>query len=358
MAKQANRTIPGPTAVPGLRYMGDGVPGLRRRRAGPGFVYLDADGKRVDDPETLARIRGLAVPPAWTDVWICPASNGHLQATGRDARGRKQYRYHDKWRTVRDETKFDRLVDFAKALTAIRRRVQRDLAREGLPREKVLATVVRLMDTAFARVGNPEYARENESFGLTTLRNRHVAVKGSTVRFEFTGKGGKVHTFDVRDQRLARIVRRCRDLPGYELFQYLDEKGERRPVGSGDVNDYLREITGTDFTAKHFRTWAGTVLAAASLAAMDTPRSERQAKRGVNRAMEAVGKGLGNTAAIARKSYVHPDVIELFMDGSLKSVWDRTLPERPPRSTARLRADEQRVLRLLKQSAGARRKAA
>jgi DNA topoisomerase-1 len=213
------------------------------------------------------------------------------------------------------------------------------------------------MDTAFARIGNLSYAKENNSFGLTTLRDRHVDVKGSRVRFEFAGKGGKVHSFEVDDPRIARIVRRCRDLPGYELFQYLDEKGERRPVGSGDVNDYLREITGADFTAKHFRTWAGTVLAAASLAAMDPPRSERQAKRSVNRAMETVGKGLGNTAAIARKSYVHPDVIELFVDGSLKPAWDRPLPERPSRSTARLRADEHRVLRLLKNGSASRKAA-
>ncbi|HEV3475019.1 MAG TPA: DNA topoisomerase IB [Actinomycetota bacterium] len=357
MSKQANGSIPGPTSVPGLRYMADGIPGLRRRRAGRGFVYLDAEGNRVEDPETLARIRALAIPPAWTDVWICPASNGHLQATGRDARGRKQYRYHDRWRTVRDETKFDRLVDFGKSLTDIRRRVQRDLALDGLPREKVLATVVRLMDTAFARVGNAEYARDNDSFGLTTLRNRHVEVKGSTVRFEFTGKGGKVHVFDVRDQRLARIVRRCRDLPGYDLFQYVDEEGERRPIGSSDVNDYLREITGTDFTAKHFRTWAGTVLAASTLAAMEPPRSERQGKRNVNRAMEVVGKGLGNTANIARKSYVHPEIIEMYLDGSLKPAWDRPLPKRAPRSTSRLRADEQRVLRALRNGARSRKAA-
>ena len=357
MAKQLNGTIASAT-VPGLRYMGDGMPGLRRRRNGRGFVYLDADGERLDDPETLARIRALAIPPAWTDVWICPASNGHLQATGRDSRGRKQYRYHDRWRTVRDETKFERLSDFARALAAIRRRVGRDLGREGLPREKVLATVVRLMDTASARVGNPEYARDNESYGLTTLRTRHVQVKGSTVRFEFTGKGGKTHVFDVRDQRLARIVRRCRDLPGYELFQYVDEQGERRQIGSGDVNDYLREITGADFTAKDFRTWAGTVLAATTLAAAEPPRSQRQAKRTVNRAMEAVGKALGNTAAIARKSYVHPDVIELYFDGTLRSVWRRPLPKRATRLTAALRADEQRVLRLLKNSAANGRKAA
>jgi len=347
----------GPSPVPGLRHVTDATPGIRRRRAGRGFTYVDESGKRVDDPETLARLRALAIPPAWTDVWICATTNGHLQATGRDARGRKQYRYHDRWREVRDESKFDRLAEFGMALSPVRRRIQRDLGLEGLPREKVLAAVVRIMDTAFARVGNLEYAKQNNSFGLTTLRNKHVEVKGSKIRFEFAGKGGKAHAFDVEDPRLAGIVRRCRDLPGYELFQYVEEDGTRRTIGSGDVNDYLREISGEDLTAKFFRTWAGTLVAAKTLAAMDAPKSERAGKRSVARAVEAVAASLGNTAAIARKSYIDPLVIESYLEGTLTQEWDRPLPKRAPRYTSKLRSDEQRLLRLLKLRAQGNRKA-
>ncbi|MDQ4004971.1 MAG: DNA topoisomerase IB, partial [Actinomycetota bacterium] len=284
--------------------------------------------------------------------------NGHLQATGRDARGRKQYRYHDRWRAVRDETKFERLADFGVALTPIRRAVHRDLSREGLVRERVLATVVRLMDTVFARVGNLEYARDNNSFGLTTLRGRHVEINGSQIRFEFNGKGGKAHSFDVDDPKLARIVRRCRDLPGYELFQYLDAGGERRAISSGDVNDYLREVSGGDFTAKDFRTWAGTVVAAKTLAVMGPATSQPAAKRNVSRAVEVVAQSLGNTSTIARKSYIHPDVIELYLEGELSALWERPLPQRPPRTAAKLRADEARLLRVLKGRQRLRRRAA
>jgi DNA topoisomerase I len=353
----ATTPVPGPSPVPGLRYVTDVIPGIRRRRAGRGFTYLDEEGRRLADPGVLARIRGLAVPPAWTDVWISPIPTGHLQATGRDARGRKQYRYHDRWRVVRDETKFDRLAEFGLALTPLRRRLQRDLASGELSREGVLATVVRLMDVAYARVGSAEYARENESFGLTTLRDRHVEVRGARIRFDFTGKGGKVHTFDVDDRRLASIVRRCRDLPGQDLFQYLDEDGSPRAVGSGDVNDYLREAMGGEFTAKDFRTWAGTVIAAATLAEMGPAASTSKAARNITRAMEAVGASLGNTPAIARKSYVHPAVIDAYQDGSLVTQWQRPLPQRPSRGAGRLRADEQRTLRLLRaaQRAGSRR---
>jgi DNA topoisomerase-1 len=332
--------------------------GIRRARRGSGFTYTAADGTRVDDPETLARIRALAVPPAWTDVWISPISNGHLQATGRDARGRKQYRYHDRWREVRDETKFGRLAEFGMALTPLRRAVHRDLRRDGLVRERILATVVRLMDTAFARVGNPEYARDNKSFGLTTLRGRHVEVSGSKVRFEFVGKGGKAHAFDVDDPTLARIVRRCRDLPGQDLFQYLNGDGEPRTVGSGDVNDYIREVSGGEFTAKDFRTWAGTVTAAATLAGIGPATSERGAKRNVVRAVEAVAASLGNTPAIARKSYIHPEVVALYLEGSLSERWDRPLPKRPSGPMARLRTDEQRLLRLLRSRSRERRRKA
>ena len=328
--------------MPGLRYVSDAIPGIRRKRAGRGFTYVDPHGRRLEDPETLARIRGLAIPPAWTDVWICSVPEGHLQATGRDARGRKQYRYHDRWRAVRDETKFERLPEFGRALTRIRRRVDRDLRRPGLPRERVLATVVRLLDLAFLRVGNPEYARDN---GLTTLRNRHVVVRGRSLRFEFRGKGGKLHTLSVEDERLARIVKRCRDLPGYELFQCLED-GRRRPVDSGDVNEYLRETGGDEFTAKDFRTWAGSVLAARELAGQESPRSKRQAARAVNQAIESVGRRLGNTRAIAKKSYVHPEVIEAFLDGTLRGMWEQEVPK-PPRGLSRLRADELRLMLLL-----------
>ena len=357
MATASADVSAGPSPVPGLRYVSDAAPGIRRRRAGKGFTYTDSGGERVDDAETLARIRALAVPPAWTDVWICASPNGHLQATGRDARGRKQYRYHDRWREVRDEDKFESLAEFGLALTQIRKSVHRDLQLDDLPREKVLATVVRIMDTAFARIGNLSYAKENNSFGLTTLRNKHVDVSGSRVSFEFIGKGGKAHSFDVDDPRVAKIVRRCRDLPGYELFQYVNGGGERRTIDSGDVNDYLREISGGEFTAKCFRTWAGTVVGAKTLASMDPPKSERAAKRNVNRAVEVVAESLGNTAAIARKSYIHPQVIEMFLDGTLASAWERPLPKRSPSHAARLRNDEQRLLRLLKQRAQPARKA-
>jgi DNA topoisomerase I len=346
---------PGPSPVPGLRYVSDAMPGIRRKRAGRRFTYVDPTGKRLDDAEGLARIRGLAIPPAWTDVWICAISAGHLQATGRDVRGRKQYRYHDRWRRTRDETKFGRLTEFGKALTRIRRRVDTDLRRTGLPRERVLATVVRLLDVAFMRVGNPEYARDNDSYGLTTLRNRHVVVRGRNLEFEFRGKGGKLHILSVEDERLARIVKRCRDLPGYELFQCLED-GKRRPVDSGDVNEYLREIGGDEFSAKDFRTWAGTVLAARTLAAQEPPRSKRRATQTVNVAIEAVGRQLGNTRAIAKKSYVHPEVIEAFFDGTLQALWERDLPK-PPRGLSRLRADELRLMILL-EDRGRRRRAA
>jgi DNA topoisomerase I len=357
MATSGARVSPGPSPIPGLRYVSDAAPGIGRRRAGKGFTYTDENGRRVKDPETLARIRSLAIPPAWTDVWICPTSNGHLQATGRDARGRKQYRYNDRWRTLRDESKFEQMAEFGRALTPIRKRIHRDLRLDGLPREKVLATVVRIMDTAYARIGNLSYARENNSFGLTTLRDRHVEISGTRVRFEFTGKGGKAHAFDVDDPRLAKIVRRCRDLPGYDLFQYVEDDGTRRTVGSGDVNDYLREISGGEFTAKCFRTWAGSVVAAKSLADMRPVKTDRAAKRNVVRAIEAVAENLGNTPSIARKSYVHPLVIEAYLEGSLAETWDRALPKKPPQFAAKLRGDEQRLLRLLKPRAQPARKA-
>src|SRR5881396_2020055 len=250
-----------------LRYVSDARPGIQRIRVGRGFKYSSADGTEVTDPQALQRIRSIAIPPAWMDVWICPTATGHIQAVGRDARGRKQYRYHSRWREVRDQTKYARLIEFGRALPRIRKRVEQDLGRAGLPREKVLAAVLRLLETTLIRVGNEEYARHNHSYGLTTLRSQHVTIDGTRLRFEFRGKGGKRHAVALTDRRLARVVRRCQELPGHELFQYLDDEGNRQSIDSADVNAYLREIGGDDFTAKDFRTWGGTVLAAFALAA-------------------------------------------------------------------------------------------
>src|SRR6185436_304989 len=271
--------------------------------------------RRVTDLDTLRRIRALAIPPAWTDVWICPSPNGHVQAFGRDARGRKQYRYHARWRETRDETKYARMLAFARVLPRIRAQVERDLARPGLPREKVLATLVCLLETTLIRIGNEAYARSNKSYGLTTMRERHVDVTGSQVRFTFRGKAGKEHTIDLRDPRMARIVRRLLELPGRDVFQYLDEDGTRRVIDSNDVNAYLNEITGADFTAKDFRTWAGTVLAARALDEVREFTSAREAKRNIVRAVERVAARLGNTPAICRRSYVHPEVLQAYLDG-------------------------------------------
>jgi DNA topoisomerase-1 len=298
----------------GLRHVTDGRPGIRRQRRGKGFSYLDAAGQLLRDPRERRRIAALAVPPAWTEVWICPLGNGHLQATGRDARGRKQYRYHHDWRTVRDETKFGRMAAFGEALPRLRARLESDLALPGLPREKVLAAVVKLLETTLIRVGNEEYARENDSFGLTTMRSRHVDVAGATLRFRFRGKSGREHEVAVADRRLARVVRACRELPGHELFQYVDESGERQAVDSADVNEYLRAVTGEDFTAKDFRTWGGTVLALAALRAADR---ELEARRAIVDAVKRVADRLGNRPATCRKYYVHPAVLAAFLDGSL-----------------------------------------
>lgn len=317
----------------GLRYVADSLKGIRRRRSGSGFRYLRPDGKPLRNPQEVARIRSLAIPPAWRDVWICPSRRGHLQATGRDAKARKQFLYHPRWRQVRDETKYDRLIAFAKALSRIRARAERALRHPGLTREKVLAAVIRLLDRTFIRVGNQEYVRQNGSFGLTTLRDRHVDVSGGTVQFIFPGKSGKKHTVTLEDKRLAKIVKRCRDLPGYELFQYLDEQGERRAIGSGDVNAYLREITGKDFTAKDFRTWGATVLAACTLQEYSPFETQKQAKRDVVRAVEAVADRLGNTKAICRKSYIHPGLFDAYMDGSLSDGLKRRATKPVTRQT-------------------------
>jgi DNA topoisomerase-1 len=322
----ARRRLPAESArAAGLRYVSDADPGIGRRRAGDTFRYISPDGTSVTDRATLARIRSLAIPPAWTDVWICPADNGHLQATGRDARRRKQYRYHTRWREMRDDAKYGRLIAFGSVLPGLRRRVSRDLGRPGLPREKVLATVVRLLETTFIRVGNEEYARENESFGLTTLRERQVRVTGAQMRFRFRGKSGVQHEVSLTDPRLAAIVRRMQDLPGEELFQYVDEDGSTRAIGSSDVNAYLKEIAGEEFTSKDFRTWAGTLLCARSLRRLDAPPTETAGRREVARAVESVSGELRNTRAVCRKCYIHPAVIESYMEGRLaRSMADRS----------------------------------
>lgn len=304
----------------GLRYATDERPGISRRRTGRGFSYRNPDGSIVRDPATLARIRALAVPPAWSDVWICDDPRGHLQATGRDARGRKQHRYHADFRAHRDLAKFDRMVDFARALPRMRSRADRDLARRGLPREKVLAAVVRLLELTLIRVGNEEYARLNRSFGLTTLRDRHARVKGERLRFRFRGKGGRTHEVSLRDRRLASIVRRCQELPGQELFGYVDEAGVARDVRSEDVNAYLREISGDEVTAKDFRTWAGTVLAYRALQALQPGDTEHAARRNVVEAVRRTAEQLGNTPAVARRSYVHPGVLQAYLAGGIRAA--------------------------------------
>ncbi|HEY2906954.1 MAG TPA: hypothetical protein VGJ29_13720 [Vicinamibacterales bacterium] len=307
--------------IAGLRYVNDEtMPGLRRIGSSNRIRYVDPSGRTVSDRAELQRIRSLAIPPAWTDVWICPSPLGHLQATGRDARGRKQYRYHARWREVRDEVKYGRLIAFAEALPGIRTRTNNDLRKSGLPREKVLAAVVQLLEKTLIRVGNDEYARENGSFGLTTMRDQHAKVQGRRVRFEFRGKSGIQHSVDLHDARLARIVKQCRDLPGYELFQYVDDDGPRQVIDSGDVNAYLREIAGQDFTAKDFRTWAGTVLAAKALAEVAQFASNTEAKRNVVRAIESVAKRLGNTKAVCRKCYIHPAILDAYMEGATIST--------------------------------------
>jgi DNA topoisomerase-1 len=304
----------------GLRYTTDAIPGIRRVKHGKSFSFLASDGRPIHDRKEIARIKALAVPPAYTDVWISPLANGHLQATGRDARGRKQYRYHQHWRAIRDETKFDRMIGFAKALPSIRSAVSRDIAVRGLPREKVLATVVSLLEATAIRVGNEEYARENDSYGLTTMQEKHADVRGATIRFHFRGKSGKLHEVKVTDKRLARVVKAGQELPGQHLFEYLDEAGEARPVHSEDVNDYLRTTAGGEFTAKDFRTWDATVSCALELAAVHID-GKAAAKSAVVEAIKRVAEKLGNTPAVCKKSYIHPGVIETFLaDGVLKLV--------------------------------------
>ena len=333
----------------GLRYSTDARPGITRRRRGRGFGYLDVAGEPVRDQTRLRRIRSLAIPPAWTDVWICPDPVGHLQATGRDARGRKQYRYHPRWSATRGADKFSRMLAFAAALPRIRERCDADLARPGLPRDKVLATVVRLLELTLIRVGNDEYARQNRSYGLTTLRDRHARVDGTSIRFRFRGKAGKVHDVGLRDRRLAAVVRRCQELPGQELFQYVDHDGEVRDVTSDDVNAYLESAAGERFTAKDFRTWAGTVLAYRALRALEPAESKTAVQRGVVAAMRQTADVLGNTPAVARGSYVHPAVLEAYLDGSLRGALVEAAEEQASPPPGADEAEEQAVIELLRQ---------
>lgn len=332
----------------GLRYVSDEQPGLTRHRAGRGFTYRDARGRRVTAGRILDRIRQLAIPPAWTDVWICPDEDGHLQATGRDARRRKQYRYHPEWTTVRDAAKFDRVLTFARALPAIRRRVRRDLRRKPLSRERVLATVVRLLESTLIRVGNEEYARENQSFGLTTLRDRHVRIRGGQLVFRFRAKAGVMQSITLADPVLARAVRQCQDLPGQVLFQYVDDTGERHRVDSADVNAYLRESAGDDFTAKDFRTWAGTVLAACALREVGDLDPSTARKRHIVKAVETVASRLGNTRAVCRRCYVHPAVFDAYLEGTTVAVVSARADQLLNVGLTKLSAAETAVLSLLR----------
>lgn len=352
-------TSPGPlldehresAAAAGLRYVTDTMPGIRRRRAGRGASYIDADGSRVRDPAMLRRIRGLVIPPAWTDVWICPFAEGHIQVTARDAKGRKQYRYHPRYRAVRDETKFGRMLEFSEILPGIREHLEHDLALSGLSRPKILATVVWLLERTFIRVGNDEYARDNRSYGLTTMRRRHLTVSGARMDFEFRGKSGVKHAVAVTDRRIARIIQHCQSLPGQELFQYLDEEGRRQAVDSGDINEYLRQISGGEITAKDFRTWAGTMLAAAELCRLGPASSAKQSKANIVAAVDEVARRLGNTRAVCRKYYVHPVILSAYLEGRVAPI-----PAEPPSPArdhpgAAIRRDEAIVLSFI-QSGG------
>jgi len=339
----------------GLSYVTDGADGIRRERKGKGWVFYAPDGLKISDPAERKRINSLVIPPAWTEVWICPDPNGHIQATARDARGRKQYRYHPLYRDTRDKSKFRRMLEFSETLPEIRERVERDLRARDLTRRQILATVVMLLDKTLIRVGNDEYARDNRSFGLTTLRDRHVEVKGAKLHFTFRGKSGIDHAISITDRRLARIVQQCQDLPGYELFKYIDESGKRQTISSDDVNAYLREITGRDITAKDFRTWAGTMLAARELFALGPAKSQREAERNMIRAIDAVAKRLGNTRAVCRKYYVHPGLVRAYLQGLTAPLapLQPATHARKKTPTAALRQDEVAVLQFLQEDAGA-----
>ena len=349
MSSESNTIVDGRDAAEaaGLVYVTSDEAGLSRRCAGRGFNYVDTSGGRVRDPSTLQRIRALAIPPAWTQVWICADPNGHLQAVGQDEKGRRQYRYHTKFRDVREGVKFAHMMAFAEALPALRRQVSVDMARPGLGREKVLATVVHLLETTMIRVGNSAYAKENKSYGLTTLLNRHVQIDGAALKFHFKGKSGRTWRLGVRDRRVARIVRSCQELPGQLLFQYIDDAGERLQVTSADVNAYLKRISGADLTAKDFRTWTGTVLAAMALAEFEEVDSQPRAKKNVTQAIERVSARLGNTPAICRKCYVHPEIVSAYLDGDLLLEVQKDIHAGPRDDLASLRPEEEAVLSFL-----------
>jgi DNA topoisomerase I len=333
----------------GLSYVSDEEPGIRRKKSGKGFTYVGPNGKKVEDKATLDRIRSLAIPPAYTDVWICARPSGHIQATGRDAKGRKQYRYHPAFREVRESTKYEHMIEFAKGLPAIRRTIDEHMKLPGLPREKVLATVVHLLENTLIRVGNADYAKQNKSYGLTTLRDPHVKVEGAELKFQFKGKSGKTWRLAVKDRRIAKIVKACQDLPGQDLFQYLDEAGERQSVTSADVNAYLKEITGRDITAKDFRTWAGTVLAAMALSEFEEFDSEAKAKKNIRDAIEKVSSRLGNTPTICRKCYVHPEVFACYLDGALLLEIRNEVEAELREGLADLKPEEAAVMALLEE---------
>ena len=333
-----------PTLPPDLHYVDDSQPGIRRRRLRGKFVYFEPNGERIRDEEELRRINKLAIPPAYRDVWICPDAQGHLQATGRDARGRKQYRYHTRWREIRDSDKYERMLEFGEALPKLRRDLEKHLARPGMAREKVMALVVMLLESTLIRIGNSRYARDNRSYGLTTLRTRHVDVKGTSIRFHFRGKSGVEHEVTLRDRRLARLIRSCMELPGQQLFQYLDEDGQRRAVSSNDVNLYLREMTGRDFTAKDYRTWAGSALALERLRKLDAS-TEAVAKQNLVETVKQVASQLGNTPAVCRQCYIHPAILQAFSAGALADL-------RAARKRKWLSAEEVALLAFLRKAAG------
>jgi DNA topoisomerase-1 len=331
----------------GLIYAQHNRPGITRRKSGKRFIYFTTAGKRITEQKTIERINALVIPPAYQDVWICPSPQGHIQAVGKDARGRTQYRYHPKWREVRDEAKYEKMIAFGQRLPKIRSRVRRDLKLAGLPRNKVLATIVRLLETTLIRVGNEEYAKSNKSFGLTTIQNRHVKVRGGSIHFEFRGKSGVEHAIDITDQRLANVISKCQELPEQELFEYVDPDGSRHDVSSTDVNNYLHEIAGEEFTAKDFRTWAGTVLAAIALKEFEAFDNQTQAKKNVVAAIESVAKKLGNTRAVCRKCYIHPVVLETYMDGTLADLLNHQLEEKLRKRLASLKPEEAAVMSML-----------
>lgn len=333
----------------GLLYVSDEEPGIRRKKSGKGFTYIKPDGSKVEDKTTLDRIKSLAIPPAYTDVWICSKANGHIQATGRDAKGRKQYRYHPAFREVRESTKYEHMLEFAQGLPAIRKTIDEHMSMRGLPREKVLATVVHLLENTLIRVGNSDYVKQNKSYGLTTLRDPHVKVEGAELRFQFKGKSGKTWKLQVKDRRIARIVKACQDLPGQDLFQYRDENGEQLSISSADVNAYLKEITGRDITAKDFRTWAGTVLAALALTEFEEFDSEAKAKKNIRAAIEKVSARLGNTPSICRKCYVHPEVFCSYLDGELLLEIKEEIETELREDLPSLKPEEAAVLTLLQE---------